>query len=366
MRLGWVTNLAAPYRRPIWEHLAHSVELTLFLLENRQRFARGTRNRAHEWMSYEDAPFPVHEVPTLRWSLGERQVYTPRSIGNLPGRGFDALVLTGWESPAYWAAAVRGRQAGARLVGFYESTLASHAFRKGPIVRAREFFFRQLDAVVVPGEASLKAVLAMGVEESKVFVGFNPVDVAGIHAAAGQARAKMNSVRSGQHRYLFIGQLIERKNVAALVKALELLPDSEGTLTIAGTGHLRGELERLRDELGLRDRVTFIGAVPYERVAELLADHETLVLPSTEEVWGLVINEALAAGLHVVVSQRCGVADSVGDMKGVFLADPESESIAAAMAESKSSWSGPIVQPEILEKTPEAFADVVLRAAVGA
>jgi glycosyltransferase involved in cell wall biosynthesis len=206
----------------------------------------------------------------------------------------------------------------------------------------------------------------MGVEESKVFVGFNPVDVAGIHTAAAQARAKMNSVRGGGHRYLFIGQLIERKNVAGLVKAFKLLTESDDTLTIAGTGRLRGELERLRDELGLRDRIRFIGAVPYELVPEVLAEHDTLVLPSREEVWGLVINEALAAGLHVVVSQRCGVADSVRDMTGVFLADPESESLAAAMAESRSSWSGPTVQPEILEKTPEAFADVVLRAAVGA
>jgi glycosyltransferase involved in cell wall biosynthesis len=316
-------------------------------------------------MAYDDAPFPVREVPTVRWSLGERQLYAPRTVGSLPGQGFDALVLAGWESPAYWAAAVRGRRAGARLVGFYESTLASHAFRKGPIARAREFYFRQLDAVVVPGEASLKAVLAMGVEESKVYVGFNPVDVAGIHKAAEEARAKMNSVHSREHRYLFIGQLIERKNVASLIKALELLPDNEGTLAIAGTGHLRGELERLRDELGLRDRVTFMGAVPYERVPELLADHDTLVLPSTEEVWGLVINEALAAGLHVVVSHSCGVADSVRDMTGVFLADPESESIAAAMAESKSLWAGPVVKPAILEKTPQAFADVVLRAAAG-
>jgi glycosyltransferase involved in cell wall biosynthesis len=345
--------------------LSDSVELTLFLLENRRRFERSTRNRATEWMAYEDAPFPVREVPTLRWSLGERQVYAPRSLSDLPGRGFDAMVLTGWESPAYWAALIRGRQAGARVVGFYESTLATHAFRGGPVVRAREFFFRQLDAVVVPGEASLKAVLAMGVEESKVFVGFNPVDVAGIHAAVGRARLKMNSIQTSEHRFLYIGQLIERKNVATLVEALKLLPDTRDTLTIAGTGHLQGDLERLRDHLGLKGRVAFVGAVPYERVPEILADHDTLVLPSTEEVWGLVVNEALAAGLHVVVSQASGVAASVRDMRGVFLADPESRSLAVAMSASRSSWSGPVEEPAILDKTPEAFADVVLRAAAG-
>jgi glycosyltransferase involved in cell wall biosynthesis len=219
--------------------------------------------------------------------------------------------------------------------------------------------------VVVPGEASQKAVLAMGVEESKVFVGFNPVDVVGIHAAVGRARLKMNSVHKAGHRFLYIGQLIERKNVATLVEAFNLLADPRDTLTIAGTGHLLGDLERLRDELGLQNRVSFVAAVPYDQVPEILADHDTLVLPSTEEVWGLVVNEALAAGLHVVVSQATGVAASVRDMRGVFIADPESRTLAVAMAASKSAWSGPVKQPAILEKTPEAFAEVVLRAAVG-
>ena len=363
-RVGWVTNLAAPYRRPIWEHMARSVELRVFLLENQARFERGRSNRSSEWMAYDEAPYPVSEIPTLRLTAGERQVFVPRGLGSLPAKGYDALVLTGWESPAYWLAAALGRRAGARLVGFYESTQATHRFRSGPVAMVRRAFFRGLDAVVVPGEAARQALLAMGVEDSKIFVGFNPVDVSGIRRGAVAVRANACPEPSG-HRYLYLGQLIERKNVAGLISALWRMGESEDTLTVAGTGHLLDELSALRDELGLQDRVAFVGPVEYGKVPEVLAEHHTLVLPSTEEVWGLVINEALAAGLHTVVTRTCGVAESVDGMQGVFLADTDSASLAGAMEASRSAWDGPVEEPEILAHTPQAFARVVLDAVAG-
>ncbi|WP_138443880.1 glycosyltransferase [Sinomonas susongensis] len=365
-RIGWVTNLAAPYRRPIWEDLATRAELEVFLLENRERFGRESSNRDAGWMAYDDAAYPVSEIPTFRVSMGERQVFVPRSAGSVPGRGFDALVLGGWESPVYWLAALRARRAGARVVGFYESTLASHAFRSGPVSSARRSFFRRMDAVVVPGRASERAVLAMGVDPSKIHVGFNPVDVEGIHAAATRARVAQPVPERSGHRFLYLGQLIDRKNVGSLIGALWRLGESDDSLTVAGTGHLNSRLIELRDELGLQDRVAFIGAVPYERVPELLAQHDTLVLPSNEEVWGLVVNEALAAGLHVVVTQACGVAESVKGMNGVYITHtPDSSVLAHAMRQSRREWNGPIDEPEILAHTPEAFADVVLQAAFG-
>lgn len=365
-RLAWVTNLAAPYRRPVWENLTLHSELEVFLLENASRFGRSGGNRATEWMTYQDASYPLSEIPTLRVSVGERLFYVPRGLGALRCSGFDAIVLAGWDSPAYWLAALRGRAAGAKLVGFYESTLTSHAFRGGPIARARQFFFRSLDAVVVPGGAAQQAVLAMGVDPSKIFVGFNPVDVVGIHAAAVEERQARGVVVGTGHRYLYLGQLIDRKKVANLITAVSRLGESADSLTIAGMGQLTPALLALRDKLGLQDRIAFIGSVPYNGVPALLAEHHTLVLPSSEEVWGLVVNEALAAGLHTVVTRTCGVAASVKGMDGVFLADSTaSDVLAQAMQASKRAWRGPIGNPEILAHTPESFAKVILRAAFG-
>ena len=81
---------------------------------------------------------------------------------------------------------------------------------------------------------------------------------------------------------------------------------------------------------------------------------------STIEQWGLVVNEALAAGLHVVTSDRAGVAPSVASMPGVFVCGVAPMEIARAMAASRASWTGPIVSPDILANTPSRFAELFL------
>ncbi len=86
-----------------------------------------------------------------------------------------------------------------------------------------------------------------------------------------------------------------------------------------------------------------------------LATSQTLVLASTEEVWGLVVNEALAAGLHVVVSDRCGVARSVEGQLGVFLTEPELPQLVTAMESSRAAWRGWIETPEILTHDASRF-----------
>jgi glycosyltransferase involved in cell wall biosynthesis len=86
------------------------------------------------------------------------------------------------------------------------------------------------------------------------------------------------------------------------------------------------------------------------------------VLPSRREVYGLVVNEALASGLHVVVSTQAGVHLDVADMEGVYPTDPEPRALAHAMRKSATNWRGPIAQPAILARTPQGMAEDVIRA----
>lgn len=82
------------------------------------------------------------------------------------------------------------------------------------------------------------------------------------------------------------------------------------------------------------------------------------MLPPIEELWGLVANEAVAAGRHSVVSEASGVAASIGDMEGVILCDPIAADILARMRDSREQWHGLIANLAILECTPEWLADV--------
>jgi glycosyltransferase involved in cell wall biosynthesis len=360
---AWVTNTAAPYRRPVWESIRRRASLTVYLLEGAERLRRVDGNRGQEWSDYRGSSYEVVEVPTARIARGEAVLYT--ATGRIFARGErpTAVVLGGWESPAYWQALAWCKSHRVPAVGFYESTLHTNRFTTGPIALARRKFVTSLQAVVVPGPAARDAVLHMGVPPDAVFMGFNAVDVAGIHEATSALRTpRADGTHSRSHRFLYVGRLIELKNVESLLEAFAMVSGPHDTLTIVGKGPNESRLRATAARLGLTDRVRFGGLVPYGELPSIFAAHDTLVLPSKNEVWGLVVNEALAAGLHVVVSDACGVASSVSGMEGVFVSRTDPASLAERMAKSRIQWSGPIGSPVILRETPERFADVFLAA----
>ena len=362
LRITWVTNMSPPYRRPVWAHLAASAHLRVYLLHSSQRdVARA--NRGQDWQAIHGTGTAYG--PYLPRSLNLRLAGLPLPIlvaARKLIRGTDVLVLGGWEAPAYWQLMALARIKACPIIGFYESTLATNRFKRGIVAAARRYFFRQLDLIVVPGAAARQALLAFGVDESKVVEAFNAVDVQSMRHAATRARRSLPVVYDASHKLIYVGQLIPRKNLDSLILAVALL-DPAYTLTIVGEGSLKERLRHLVDDLGISDRITFQSYTDNQALPSILCEHSTLVLPSTEEVWGLVVNEALACGLHVVVSKNCGVAPSVNGMQGVWLSKTGPAEISQQIQNSSRSWVGPISSPEILRHTPEAFAEKFLAAA---
>jgi glycosyltransferase involved in cell wall biosynthesis len=355
-RFAWVTNVDAPYRRPVWRALGKQADLTVWLTDpSVDRDAAA--NRGADWATKAGDGYDVRRLPSIRVQRGEARYYLPRTAGGAVLRHVDAVLLGGWESPVYWLLAARARLAGVRRVGFYESHRLSRRYTGGVVATARSAWFRSLDAVLVPGEAAADALRADGVNPARIVIGFNAVDVHHFAAAA------TSRTESAAHRFLVVSQLIPRKQIDLVVAALASLPGA--TLTVAGSGPERGSLEQLAVRFGVADRTRFLGSVPQADLPAVYAAADTLVLPSAEEVWGLVVNEALAAGLGVVVSSTAGVAPSVTHMAGVQRVDPTGPGVLDGMRAAVAAWSGPIAEPAILAHTPEAFAADAFRALTG-
>jgi glycosyltransferase involved in cell wall biosynthesis len=129
----------------------------------------------------------------------------------------------------------------------------------------------------------------------------------------------------GLPAFVCIGSLTERKNVIRLASAFERL--GEGTLTYAGDGPLRAELEGRKD-------VRLLGAVPYERVPALIAESHVVCQPSLVEPFGQALLEGMACGRSVVGTTVGGPPEFVPPEAGV-LVDPVDElAIAAALREA--------------------------------
>ena len=344
----WLTNLPAHYRFPIWNRMAEIFDLKVAFLLKEKNWRNWTvpagQPWRHEYLSLKSINLKEYDlIPSIR---GAKKLL----------QNVDLMVLGGWETPFYIRILLLAKKRNIPVIQFYSSTSDSQRFKNGLIAKIRSKLFSKVDFVVTFGSASTKATEAMGVKSEKIITLFNPVDVSWFHTFANNHRTS----ESPGHRYIYVGRLIELKNVANIIKSFAAIRNETDTLTIAGDGPLAQKLKDLTTTLKISDSVIFAGHRNQVELAELYATSNTLILASTNEVWGLVVNEALASGLHTIVSDKCGAAEFVKNMEGVFICSTDQKSLEFAMSASSRKWIGYIENPEILKFTPEKFADEMI------
>ncbi|WP_375502873.1 glycosyltransferase family 4 protein [uncultured Jatrophihabitans sp.] len=333
----------------MWEALGRKVPLSVGLL------AGSERNR--RWSNELPAEVSHHRFRAGVLRADADPLYVLKGLALRRFGRDDAVVLPGWEHPAAWQLLAEARMRGVATVAFYESNRQSHRFARGPIPRARSWFFQHVDVVLTVGQASWSVVTECGVDPSCVVMTHNSIDT---DAFANDSVGGELPNRETK-RFAYVGQLIQRKNVESLLRALALC-GGDYELDVVGEGPLEANLRALAESLGVATRVTFCGYVEPEAVAQRLKAVSTLVLPSTAEVFGLAPVEALAFGRHVVVSSAAGVTADIAGMPGVWVADPDPVALSHAMCASSNDWDGPIGDPPIREWTPDRFAADALHA----
>lgn len=192
--------------------------------------------------------------------------------------------------------------------------------------------FRSADQITVISEPLVNRVVALGVPRSRIAVVPMPLDDVVAPVRVGGA---------GATRLLFVGRLVERKGAEFALRALAALR-AEGravTLTITGDGPERSSLGTLARELGVADAATFTGLLPPDEVVGWYAQSDVLLLPAVtdwkgeQEGFGMVLVEAMRAGLPVVASRSGGISDVVRDEEtGLLVPERDVTAIAAAIA----------------------------------
>lgn len=138
------------------------------------------------------------------------------------------------------------------------------------------------------------------------------------------SKKNSESVRdSSRHfRFLFVGQLIPRKRVDLLIRALPQVDQTNFELVIIGEGPEESRLKTLAETL-LPGQTQWLGRLPMEQARAEMAEADCLVLPSRHDGWGAVVSEALMAGTPAVCSEACGSAGAVkaSGFGGVFPVD---------------------------------------------
>jgi glycosyltransferase involved in cell wall biosynthesis len=194
-------------------------------------------------------------------------------------------------------------------------------------------------AALAGGRPQAEYLEQLGVPRNRIFLGYDVVDNEYFSRKADEVRGQASEVRKklGLPKRFFLAsaRFIEKKNLPRLLEAYaryrELASNSElrtpnsepWHLVLLGDGALKFDLCRLISDLGLQPSVHLPGFKQYDELPVYYGLASAFIHASTTEQWGLVVNEAMASGLPVLVSNRCGCAvDLVKDGVNGFTFDP--------------------------------------------
>lgn len=341
-----ISEIPTPYRLPLYRALAARDDLDL------------------------EVVFCAAAQPDRPWQLDDALAHVPHAV--LPGRSVtfhrststfvyeinpgivrfllerapDLIVIGGYAVFAEQAAVLLSRLRGIPYVIHSESHM----------LKPRGAATRMLKRAILPqivsrasaglaaGSAAARYLESYGLDAGRIRVFPNTIDVAAYREKADAARANADAVRARRKLptrfHLYAGRLIEVKGVGDLRDAVALLGADAPSVVVAGTGPLEQELAAMPG-------IDLVGFQQTDDLIELLALADAVVVPSQSEPWGVTVNEALACGTPVIVSDAVGAAeDLVRDgVNGIVFAAGDVAALAAALTSSLPSFDprrGPI------------------------
>jgi glycosyltransferase involved in cell wall biosynthesis len=201
-------------------------------------------------------------------------------------------------------------------------------------------------AAIVGGHRHIAYFRFLGFDRRRVIPGYDTVGLERIRAMGGSQLAPHGTAHA-RRDFVFVGRFVDKKNLIELVEGYALYAKAAGPkarrLVLIGSGQEEAAIKAAAEAHGVTGLIDFPGFLGAGEVAARLSGALALVLPSVEEQWGLVVNEALAFGLPVIVSPAVGSGDAlVRNLQNGFVIELGAPAgIAAAMqalASDEALW----------------------------
>jgi 1,2-diacylglycerol 3-alpha-glucosyltransferase len=272
----------------------------------------------------------------------------------------ETLLVPGYYTLPAIAAALWAKLHHRQSVMMTESTAGDHA-RSWWKEKAKSLLIGALfDWAIAGGTAHRRYLEELGFPMDRVMRFYDVVDNNYFWNKSNTLRKSSASDFSLPSRYfLYIGRLSEEKNVDGLIDEWSNYRAAGGTwpLVIVGNGPALRDLQQRAAKSAFATDIHFAGHKGFRELPTYYAFAGCFVLPSTREPWGLVVNEAMAAGLPVIVSSRCGCAEDLLDPgKNGFVFDP---AVACDLARCLGKMDE--ATPAELARMGEASLDIIGR-----
>jgi glycosyltransferase involved in cell wall biosynthesis len=339
IRLGILVSHPIQYFTPVYRELAnaHDIDLTV-LFRTRvgvDEYHDKGFGRAVRW----DTPLLEgysHEFLSRKRTLSGTELTIVQEVRR---RRFDVLLVHGYNSLTNLLAILTAKLTGTRVLMRGDTRKMDHHRGSGGRRALKRALFKIFDGFVTIGTLNRDYYANHGVDVRRLF--FAPFCVSnsafrldGASHALARARVR-GELGLGEDEVvvLFVSKLTAQKRADDLIRAFALIEGqfANARLVIAGSGEQAEPLRNLAADLSL-ERLVFAGFYNQSKLPALYAASDVFVLPAVQEPWGLVVNEAMAAGLPVIVSDEVGAAPDLVEGKGTGIVFPCGDVNALAQA----------------------------------
>ena len=336
-----LTPTIAPYRIPVFNFLAAQPDLCFHVcFLSRSEWIRKWQIDSQQ-MNFEYSVLPgIHFfVPWLDWGIHLSAGLLWTMIRYRP----QIVVCTAWDNPAYFLMLIYARLMGCKVVLWAGTSNYRQVSRKRWVFAVKSWFIRRFDSYLSYGTEAKKYLVEHGAPPERIVVGGNSVDVHMYERLAEQSRArgrvdKLREQYSGKV-ILYVGRFIENKRPDYLLEALARMKQGDWTCILIGWGPDEPEIRTRCNQPDLRGKVEIAGFQPAERLVDFYLLARVFVLPSFREPWGLVVNEAMACGLPILVSKNCGCRPELckEGVNGYSFSPKDTKAISQLMQKVSSS-----------------------------
>ena len=310
IKVALIHNIISPYRIPLFNKLSKnkSINLTVYFLNETASNRKWNFHLYEKNMSFNYKVLPQFKI-TLPFSDPTDYNVNLSIFNELRKEKFDVIIGAGWVDFACQTLPFLKKLFGYKYILWAGSTKDEPSFQRKITLPLVKSIVKKADFIISYGTKSKKYLTSLGASPKKVFPAFNPIDVDSFKNKS-LILNKRNEIRkkygieSNQKIILYVGQFIERKNVELLINAISRLERKDLVLVLQGYGELKSLYVNLAKKMKVDLKILPYVEVDYMPFIYSISD--LFILPSKEEVWGLVVNEAMACRLPVIVSDKCG------------------------------------------------------------
>ena len=326
MRLLFLTTHPIQYNAPLFSYLVkqsnYSIKVFYTLGDNTNSPAHNGFGVKENWnidlLSGYDYEF-IENTSSSPSSLTYLGTKNPSLINRIKAYNPDAMIIYGWKHHSHLSALNHFRKKipilfrgdSTTLDDFSDSSLRSYLR-----YTLLKWVYKKVDYVLSPGAASDQYFLKSGIRQHQIIRAEHAIDnerFMNMTKIEEEQLCKLRtslSLKSDEIVFLFAGKFIHKKNPVLLIDTFAQLKEINDNvrLLLAGDGILNDEINKRINELHLNiaKSINVLSFQDQQQMKLLYRVSDVFVLPSKSETWGLSINESLASGTPVIVSNKCG------------------------------------------------------------